>query len=298
MLLHEAVPRHRGEGVQHPDVGDAACRELVAHHGIAPFLRPGHGARSTGSRPGGGVAECAHARRRGARRSRPLRPDGRRDGPHRPVRGRPGPDRAGGAVGLRRLVGAGRRGPPGGERGVQPRLPRRRRCRRCSSGSAPPASPTWTRSTPTACGSGPAGRSTTCSTSGAGPAPAPARELRHRDGKELPTSVGPVPGAVAGVPPRVGAGHPRRRHRRPAAPPVADEWRARFAVFAVSETKPEVTVELQPGTARVTVDGRRGDPHDRRPGGRHQRPAAGRPPARPGAAGRPQRGRQLSRWPT
>ena len=38
--------------------------------------------------------------------------------------------------------------------------------------------------------------------------------------------------------------------------PGSDEWRPRFAVFAVSEAKPDVTVELQPGTARVTADGR------------------------------------------
>jgi len=80
-------------------------------------------------------------------------------------------------------------------------------------------------------------------------------ELRHRDGKEIPTAVGPYPvrwqafhltselathGDDIGAPP---TGAP-------------DEWRARFAVFAVSEMHPEVTIELHPGTARVSFDDR------------------------------------------
>jgi uncharacterized protein (TIGR03083 family) len=80
-------------------------------------------------------------------------------------------------------------------------------------------------------------------------------ELRHRDGKTLATSVGPYPvrwqafhlaselathGDDIGAPPL----------------PGSDDWRARFAVFAVSESKPDVTIELQPGTARVAADGR------------------------------------------
>jgi uncharacterized protein (TIGR03083 family) len=80
-------------------------------------------------------------------------------------------------------------------------------------------------------------------------------ELRHRDGEELPTAVGLYPvrwqafhlaselvthGDDIGAPP---SGR-------------SDEWRARFAVFAVSETKPEITIALQPGTARVCRDDR------------------------------------------
>ena len=80
-------------------------------------------------------------------------------------------------------------------------------------------------------------------------------ELRHRDGKTLATMVGPYPvrwqafhlaselathGDDIGAPPLPGSG----------------EWRARFAAFAVPEAKPEVVVELQAGTARVTAGGR------------------------------------------
>jgi uncharacterized protein (TIGR03083 family) len=80
-------------------------------------------------------------------------------------------------------------------------------------------------------------------------------ELRHRDGKELPTAVGPYPvrcqafhlaselvthGDDIGAPPSG----------------VPEDWRARFAVFAVSETKPEITIELLPGAAKVSYDGR------------------------------------------
>jgi uncharacterized protein (TIGR03083 family) len=80
-------------------------------------------------------------------------------------------------------------------------------------------------------------------------------ELRHRDGKELPTAVGPYPvrwqafhlaselvthGDDIGAPPGSGP----------------DDWRGRFAVFVVSETKPEITIELRPGTARVSYDDR------------------------------------------
>jgi uncharacterized protein (TIGR03083 family) len=80
-------------------------------------------------------------------------------------------------------------------------------------------------------------------------------ELRHRDGKDLPTAVGPYPvrwqafhlaselathGDDIGAPALSGSG----------------DWRARFAVFAVSETKPEMTIELGTGSARVSYDGR------------------------------------------
>jgi uncharacterized protein (TIGR03083 family) len=80
-------------------------------------------------------------------------------------------------------------------------------------------------------------------------------ELRQRDGKDLPTSVGPYPvrwqafhlaselathGDDIGAPPSGGP----------------DDWRTAFAVFVLSETKPEVDVELLPGVARVTCDDR------------------------------------------
>jgi len=80
-------------------------------------------------------------------------------------------------------------------------------------------------------------------------------ELRQRDGRELATAVGPYPvrwqafhlaselvthGDDIGAPPSGGP----------------DDWRACFAAFAVSETKPEITIELLPGTARVSVDDR------------------------------------------
>jgi uncharacterized protein (TIGR03083 family) len=80
-------------------------------------------------------------------------------------------------------------------------------------------------------------------------------ELRHRDGKELATSVGPYPvrwqafhlaselathGDDIGAPPSG----------------VPDDWRAAFAVFVLSEMKPEIGVVLAPGAARVTYDDR------------------------------------------
>src|SRR5215207_2153627 len=81
------------------------------------------------------------------------------------------------------------------------------------------------------------------------------RELRAGDGKDLPTTVGPYPvrwqafhltselathGDDIGAPPLSGS----------------HEWRPRFAVFAVSETKREITIELLPGAARISCDGR------------------------------------------
>ena len=39
----EAVAGHGREGVQHAGVGDATCLELLAHHGVAPLVPAGHG---------------------------------------------------------------------------------------------------------------------------------------------------------------------------------------------------------------------------------------------------------------
>jgi uncharacterized protein (TIGR03083 family) len=84
------------------------------------------------------------------------------------------------------------------------------------------------------------------------------RELRSRDGGSLATMVGPYPV-------RWQAFHLTAELATHAddigAPVGADEeagrnaWRARFVVFAVSETKPDVSIELSSAAARVAADG-------------------------------------------
>jgi len=84
------------------------------------------------------------------------------------------------------------------------------------------------------------------------------RELRARDGGSLSTMVGPYPV-------RWQAFHLAAElatHADDIGAPVGPdeeaprtEWRAHFVVFAVSETKPDVSIELDPARARVALDG-------------------------------------------
>jgi uncharacterized protein (TIGR03083 family) len=84
------------------------------------------------------------------------------------------------------------------------------------------------------------------------------RELRDRDGGEVATMVGLYPV-------RWQAFHLAAElatHGDDIGVPVADDeragrdkWRARFVVFALSETKPDVVIELDPAQAHVSVDG-------------------------------------------
>ena len=80
-------------------------------------------------------------------------------------------------------------------------------------------------------------------------------ELRRRDGGELPTSVGPYPV-------RWQAFHLASElatHGDDIDAPSTDapqQWRPRFAVFAVSETKPEVSIDLTDGGAQIRFEGK------------------------------------------
>jgi uncharacterized protein (TIGR03083 family) len=84
------------------------------------------------------------------------------------------------------------------------------------------------------------------------------RELRARDGGDVSTMVGPYPvrwqafhltAELATHADDIGAPVDSREEA------ARTEWRARFAVFAISETKPDVSIELDRARARVAVDG-------------------------------------------
>ncbi len=79
-------------------------------------------------------------------------------------------------------------------------------------------------------------------------------ELRRRDGGDLPTMVGPYPvrWQAFHLASEL-ATHGDDIDAPPAQQPAG--WRPRFAVFALAETKPDVTVELTSGGALVVFDG-------------------------------------------
>ena len=84
-------------------------------------------------------------------------------------------------------------------------------------------------------------------------------DMRRRDGEDMPTAVGAVTRALAGVAPRVGAGDSRGRHRRAddaqARGGDPADWRARFARFALAEAKPDVEVQLLDDGTWVRANG-------------------------------------------
>ena len=298
--------------------------ELLAHHGLAPIAvdrhtrvlpRPRRYARPrsaavraaaadrapirarASARPSRArvVAECAHARRRRAPRPRSLRRDGCRGGPDRPIRQWPRPGRAG--SGPRRARG-------GRCRTSWPTWPAARSTTRpasttpsapCSSASAPSASPTSTRSTPTACSEWRGHPISEVLDEWRRRCQRTRTELRQRDGGDLPTMVGSVPGALAGVPPGVRAGHPRRRHRR-AAGAAAGRLAARASPCSPWPRPSPTSASSSPPAAPASWStAQEATLLDRRPGGRRQRPAAGRPSARRRACGPPSTWWKLTR---